>query len=84
MAMLATPTVRLRRLGNELKRIREEAGLSLDAAGLRLGRSASSLSKIENGRVALPRRDLTFILDRLALRSITFVPLRSLHQSRGY
>lgn len=63
MATLATPTVRLRRLGNELKRIREEAGLSLDAAGIRLGRSASSLSKIENGRVAIPKRDLTFILD---------------------
>jgi transcriptional regulator with XRE-family HTH domain len=50
-------------MGNELKRIREDAGLSLDAAGIRLGRSASSLSKIENGRVALPRRDLIYILD---------------------
>ncbi|HEX6471890.1 MAG TPA: helix-turn-helix transcriptional regulator [Streptosporangiaceae bacterium] len=75
MATLATPTVRLRRLGNELKRIREDAGLSLDAAGIRLGRSASSLSKIENGRVVLPRRDLTFILDRYA---VTDEPLREM------
>jgi transcriptional regulator with XRE-family HTH domain len=67
MATLATPTVRLRRMGNELKRIREDTGLSLDAAGARLGRSASSLSKIENGRVVLPRRDLVFILDCYAV-----------------
>lgn len=75
MATLATPTVRLRRLGAELKRIREDAGLSLDAAGVRLGRSASSLSKIENGRVVLPRRDLTYILD---CYDVTDEPLREM------
>jgi transcriptional regulator with XRE-family HTH domain len=69
------PTVRLRRLGAELKRIREDAGLSLDAAGVRLGRSASSLSKIENGRVVLPRRDLTYILD---CYDVTDEPLREM------
>jgi transcriptional regulator with XRE-family HTH domain len=75
MGTLATPTVRLRRLGTELKRIRDELGLSLDAAEVRLGRSASSISKIENGRVALPKRDLIFILD---CYGVTDQPLREM------
>ncbi|WP_326828844.1 helix-turn-helix domain-containing protein [Streptosporangium sp. NBC_01810] len=58
-----TPTVRLRRLGATLRRLREAANLTLEEAGAQLERSLSSLSKIENGRVRIPPRDLRVILD---------------------
>lgn len=64
----APPTVCLRRLGAELRGIREELGWSIDAAVVRLGRSKSSLSKIENGRVALAKRDLFLILACYGIR----------------
>jgi transcriptional regulator with XRE-family HTH domain len=57
------PTVRTRRLGLELRRIREEQGYTLQAACMRLRRSASSLSRVETGRVCLPERDVPYILD---------------------
>ncbi|MGH3319508.1 MAG: helix-turn-helix domain-containing protein [Streptosporangiaceae bacterium] len=62
-----SPTVRLRRLGAELRRMREAGGLTLDQAGELLERSPSSLSKIENGRVSIKPRDLRIILDGYAL-----------------
>ncbi|MEV6983129.1 helix-turn-helix transcriptional regulator [Sphaerisporangium sp. NPDC051017] len=58
-----TTTVRLRRLGAQLRRLREAQGLTLEEAGERMERSLSSLSKIETGRVAVRVRDLRVILD---------------------
>lgn len=55
-------TAWLRRLGKALRRAREGAGLTLEEAGRRLERTASSLSKIERGQVAVPVRDLRPIL----------------------
>jgi transcriptional regulator with XRE-family HTH domain len=63
MAVDVAPTVRTRRLGLELRRIREEQGFTLQAACARLRRSPSSLSRIETGRVSLPERDLPYMLD---------------------
>ncbi|WP_051711720.1 helix-turn-helix domain-containing protein [Spirillospora albida] len=56
-------TVRLRKIGRELRRLREESGYTLVTAGRHLERSASSLSKIETGAQWLRLRDLTHILD---------------------
>ncbi|MGH3328451.1 MAG: helix-turn-helix domain-containing protein [Streptomycetales bacterium] len=67
MAADLSPTVRLRRLGAELRRLRDTSGLTLDEAGDKLERSPSSLSKIENGRVNIRPRDLRVILDGYGL-----------------
>jgi transcriptional regulator with XRE-family HTH domain len=63
MADPPRPTVRRRRLGRELRRIRDDAGLTLEAAARRLDRTASSLSKIERGVQGLRHGELLFMLD---------------------
>lgn len=63
MPDLPSSTVRLRRLGSYLRRLREEAGLTLEDASAKMERSPSSLSKIETGKVRVPPRDLHVILD---------------------
>jgi transcriptional regulator with XRE-family HTH domain len=52
------------RIGAALRNFREERGLTQDAAGRLLDRSAPSISSIENGQQSIRRRDLTFILDQ--------------------
>ncbi|MET9530800.1 helix-turn-helix transcriptional regulator [Streptomyces sp. NPDC006649] len=44
------PTARQRRLGTELRRIREHTGLSLTAAAAMLGTDRTTISNIESGR----------------------------------
>jgi transcriptional regulator with XRE-family HTH domain len=56
--------LRSRWLGAKLQELRLAAGLrSLNAAAAKAGRSTASLSRIENGIVLLPPRDLPPILD---------------------
>jgi transcriptional regulator with XRE-family HTH domain len=69
MANASVPTVRSRRLGRALRRFREERSLTLEEAGALMERSVSSLSKIENGRVRLPVRDVRVMLDVYGLTS---------------
>jgi len=63
MAESPPSTARLRKIGRTLRRIREDAGLTLNAAGRRMERSGSSLSLIEKGAQGLRLRDLKHILD---------------------
>lgn len=58
----SAPTVRTRLLGRELKKVRLARNLSIEAAAAKLDRSASSISRAENGKVRLPERDLPYIL----------------------
>jgi transcriptional regulator with XRE-family HTH domain len=51
MSLRTSPTVRRRRLGAELRRLRELAGLTCEQAGDHLGCSASKISRIETARV---------------------------------
>lgn len=60
----AESTVRLRKIGRDLRALREESGHTLKTAGRHLERSLSSLSCIENGLQWLRLRDLGFILDQ--------------------
>ncbi|WP_407676788.1 helix-turn-helix domain-containing protein [Phytohabitans aurantiacus] len=61
--------VRRRRLGAELRRLREAAGLTGDQVVARIGwASASKLSRLENGR---SRPDLGDVLDLLDLYEVT-------------
>jgi transcriptional regulator with XRE-family HTH domain len=43
------PTVRLRRLGRELRALREDSGLTIEDAGREIDRSDSTISRIETG-----------------------------------
>ncbi|OLE26182.1 MAG: hypothetical protein AUG44_13820 [Actinobacteria bacterium 13_1_20CM_3_71_11] len=51
MSVRTSPTVRRRRLGSELRRLRELASLTCEQVGDRLGCSASKISRIETARV---------------------------------
>lgn len=51
MSERANPTVRRRRLGSELRRLREAASLTCEQAGHRLDFSASKVSRMETARV---------------------------------
>jgi transcriptional regulator with XRE-family HTH domain len=57
------PTVRRRRLAIELRRLRNEAGLSLEDAGKQIERTAATISRIENAQVGIRTRDVAALLD---------------------
>ncbi|MBW8483620.1 helix-turn-helix domain-containing protein [Actinomadura parmotrematis] len=61
------PNVRRRRLGNELRRIREERDLSLQQAARLLNRSHSAMSKLETGMRGIRRPALENVLDRYGI-----------------
>ncbi|MFH9573058.1 helix-turn-helix domain-containing protein [Streptomyces sp. NPDC017454] len=56
------PTVRRRRLGGALRRLRNEAGLSLDRAASAMGWQSPKMSKIENAVQAIRPADLDELL----------------------
>ena len=58
-----SPTVRRRRLGIELRRLREEARLTIDQVAERLECSDSKISRIETGQVSATPRDVRDILE---------------------
>jgi transcriptional regulator with XRE-family HTH domain len=68
MATSGGPTVRRRRLGAELRRLRENAGVSVDQVCDLLRCSVSKVSRMENGRVPLRTRD---VADLLKLYGVT-------------
>lgn len=58
----SSPTVRRRRLGIELRRLREEAGLTIDRVAEALECSDSKVSRIETGQVSATPRDVRDML----------------------
>ena len=58
-----SPTIRRRRLGVELRRHREEAGVTIDMVADRLGCSTSKVSRIETGHTTATLRDVTDMSD---------------------
>lgn len=61
--MPAGPTVRRRRLGTELRRLREAHALKLEEAAERLGLAPSTLSRIETGKAPTRSAYLTAMLE---------------------
>lgn len=59
---LSDPTVRSQELGDELRRLREEAHCSLAAAGKRIDASASKVCRIESGYVTATPEDVAALL----------------------
>jgi transcriptional regulator with XRE-family HTH domain len=62
------PTVLRMLLGNQLRRLREEAGVTPDQAGYEIRASRSKISRVENGRVSFKERD---VADLLTLYGVT-------------
>ncbi len=62
MPSIQSPTVRRRRLTSELRRLRETAKLTCEDVAERLECSASKISRIETGRVAVSPRDVRDLL----------------------
>ncbi|MEV7425218.1 helix-turn-helix transcriptional regulator [Streptomyces sp. NPDC091212] len=60
---MADPTVRRRRLGSELRRMRESVPLKLDDVEARLGLTTTKLSRIETARINVKPADLDGMLD---------------------
>ena len=60
---MATPTIQRRRLGNALKRAREEAGKTQDEAAELIDAAASKISRLELGQSGLKLTDLSLLLD---------------------
>ncbi|GAB1694075.1 helix-turn-helix domain-containing protein [Krasilnikovia sp. M28-CT-15] len=63
MSTQVSPTVRRRRLGLELKRLRDEQRLSREEVAAHLEVSVSTVSRIETGRGGLRPKDLRQLLD---------------------
>lgn len=58
-----SPTIRRRRLGAELRRIREAAGVTIESVAERLECSASKVSRIETGHTSAGVRDVRDMLE---------------------
>jgi len=58
-----SPTIRRRRLGAELRRHRDAAGVTIEVVAERLGCSASKVSRIETGHTSATPRDVQDMLD---------------------
>jgi hypothetical protein len=63
MTARQSPTVRRRRLGAELRRLREAAGLTIERVAATLEFSESKVSRIETGQVGAMPRDVRDMLD---------------------
>ncbi|MEU4156201.1 helix-turn-helix transcriptional regulator [Actinoplanes sp. NPDC026670] len=57
-----SPTLRRRRLGVELRRLREAAGVTIDVVAERLGCSPSKISRIETGHTSATTADVSDML----------------------
>src|SRR6266508_6775931 len=68
MTARRSPTVRRRRLGMELRRLREDADYTLERVAETLECSDSKISRIETGQVGATPRD---VRDMLALYGIS-------------
>jgi transcriptional regulator with XRE-family HTH domain len=63
MAASPSPTVRRKRLGIELRRLREEASLTCEEVGRRLECSGTRISRIETGRISVKPGDVREMLE---------------------
>ena len=63
MAERRAPSVRSRQLAAELRRQRDEAGLTGEEVAARLGWSAAKVSRVETARTAVSPSDLQLLLD---------------------
>jgi transcriptional regulator with XRE-family HTH domain len=85
--MVSVPTIRRRRLGAALRRLREGSGLSLEAVAQELGWSTSKVSRIELAKIAVTPADvraLLGVLDVLTEEVETLVSLAGEDRQLGW
>ncbi|WP_169313873.1 helix-turn-helix domain-containing protein [Stackebrandtia nassauensis] len=63
MAAKVSPTVRRRRLGTELRRLRKESNVSVDDVAEAFGVTASTIYRMELGRVGVKTRDIDLFVN---------------------
>jgi transcriptional regulator with XRE-family HTH domain len=63
-----SPTIRQRCPGQELRQLREAAGLTIEEVGQRLEVSPAKISRIETGRVIVRSRDVSDLLDQYGIQ----------------
>ncbi|WP_413102583.1 helix-turn-helix domain-containing protein [Streptomyces sp. Inha503] len=73
MALRTNPTERQRRLGAELRRLREQAGLTLHEAGALIDMGRVHLTHVEGGRTAIPSDRLRRLCEGYGHTSAPFV-----------
>ncbi|MGP3943416.1 helix-turn-helix domain-containing protein [Streptomyces sp. 6N106] len=84
MALRTNPTERQRRLGAELRRLREQAGLTLNEAGALIDMGRVHLTHVEGGRTAMPTDRLRRLCEGYGCTSVPFVEaLVSLAEDKG-
>ncbi len=77
VARFSPATPRSRRLGRELKKLREAAGLTLEQAGKKIGSSPSRVHRVESGDIKVRAGDVMELLDTYEV-PIDSEPARSL------
>jgi transcriptional regulator with XRE-family HTH domain len=63
MAVRPSPTVRRKRLGIELRRLREQSGLTCEEVGKRLDCSGTRVSRVETGVISVKPGDVRELLE---------------------
>jgi len=63
MAKDSGPVLQHRRIGMQLRSLRENSGLTIEQAGEAIGRSDSTISRIENGRRRVQKLEMKGLLD---------------------
>lgn len=63
MAVTPSPTVRRKRLGTELRRLRELANLTCESVGQQLDCSGTRISRLETGRISVRPGDVRELLE---------------------
>ena len=86
--MLVGPTIRRRRLGSDLRRLREERSLRLEEVAAELGVAPSTLSRIETGKAPTRTSYLALMLDLYGVHDAaqrrTLMDLAREGQRRGW
>ena len=81
--MATGPTVRRRRLGTELRRLRESSGYKLEEVAAQLGVAPSTLSRIETGKAPTKSAYLNQMLETYGVDGRRAAPDSRRHGSRG-
>ena len=63
MTVAPSPSVRRKRLGTELRRLREQARLTCESVGQRLDCSGTRISRLETGRISIRPGDVRELLE---------------------
>jgi transcriptional regulator with XRE-family HTH domain len=82
--MERVPAVRRRRLGEELRRLRDLAGLTSGEAASLAGWHQSKVSRIETGRSSVRAEDVTVLLDVYGVHDLAVRELLATLAGRGF